>query len=86
MQNPEVLPMQEGQESTGFLIIKDATQELSSKQKDAITLSVEAEVKKQVAMDKNSLFTVFGLFASVVTFISVEVQILKSACSSFALA
>lgn len=102
VQNPEVLPMHKGQKrqrrTTGFLIIKEATQELSSEQKDAITLSVEAEVKKQtdikveaevkkqVAMDKNSLFTVFGLFASVVTFISVEVQILKSACSSFTLA
>lgn len=47
---------------------------------------VRAEIKKQVAMDKNFLFTAFWLFSSVVTFISVEVQILKSACSNFTLA
>ena len=102
VQNPEVLPMHKGQKrqrrTTEFLIIKKSTQELSLEQKDAITLSVEAEVKKQtdikveaevkkqVAMDKNSLFTAFWLFSSVVTFISVEVQLLKSVCSWLTLA
>lgn len=99
VKSPEVLSKKKRQRrTTEFLIIKKSTQELSLEQKDAITLSVEAEVKKQtgikveaeikkqVAMDKNSLFTAFWLFSSVVTFISVEVQILKSVCSWFTLA
>ena len=47
---------------------------------------VRAEIKKQVAIDKNYLLTAFWIFASIVTFISVEVQILKSVCSWFTLA
>lgn len=47
---------------------------------------VRAEIKKQVAIDKNSLLTAFWIFASIVTFISVEVQILKSVCSWLTLA
>lgn len=47
---------------------------------------VRAEIKKQVAIDKNYLLTAFWIFASIVTFISVEVQILKSVCSWLTLA
>lgn len=42
--------------------------------------------QQEINKEKNSLFTLLGLFTSVVTFISVEIQILKSACSSFTLA
>ena len=42
--------------------------------------------QQEINKEKNSLFTLLGLFTSVVTFISVEIQILKSACSNFTLA
>ena len=41
---------------------------------------VKKEIEKEIAVDKASLFTVFGVFASIVTFVSVEIQILKIIC------
>lgn len=73
-------------ENSQDLTISDSDTKIELKQKDLITTSVQKEIQKQVDSDKNFLYTLFGLFASVVTFISVEVQILKSACGSFTLA
>ena len=42
---------------------------------------VKTAVQQEIATDKATLFTVFGIFASIVTFVSVEIQILKSICS-----
>lgn len=41
---------------------------------------VREKVEKEVKFDKASLFTVFGIFASIVTFVSIEIQFLKTIC------
>lgn len=41
---------------------------------------VKDEIQKEIKYDKASLFTVFGIFASIVTFVSIEIQILKTLC------
>ena len=43
---------------------------------------VEKKVNQELVHDKATLFTVFGIFASIVTFTSIEIQILKNTCSS----
>ncbi len=53
---------------------------LSPELQNAISDTVKEEIKKEIAVDKASLFTVFGIFASIVTFVSVEIQILKTIC------
>lgn len=89
-QTPKISPHQdEGKmESVKMEVSVDSWQslEISAKQSDAITESVKMEIDKKVNKVQNSLFTIFGLFASIVTFFSVEVQILKTACSNFTLA
>lgn len=41
---------------------------------------VQEEVQKEIKFDKASLFTVFGIFAAIVTFISTEIQLLRMLC------
>ncbi len=41
---------------------------------------VKDEIQREIKFDKASLFTVFGIFASIVTFVSIEIQILKTLC------
>lgn len=48
--------------------------------KTAISDLVKEEIKREILTDKSSLFTVFWIFASLVTFVSVEIQILKTVC------
>lgn len=42
--------------------------------------TVKDKISEEISVDKASLFTVFGIFASIVTFVSVEIQILKVIC------
>lgn len=53
---------------------------ISPGMKILVSDTVKEEIKKEIAVDKASLFTVFGIFASIVTFVSVEIQILKTIC------
>lgn len=39
------------------------------------------KIDKQVQTDKISLFTVFGIFASIISFLTIEFQFLKTLCS-----
>lgn len=39
------------------------------------------EIKKQVQTDKASLITVFGIFASIISFLTIEFQFLRTICS-----
>lgn len=54
-------------------------------------LNLQSEVNKlnkkvrSFESEKNSLISIFWIFASVVTFLSIEVQILKSVCSIFSI-
>lgn len=41
---------------------------------------VKDEIQREIKFDKASLFTVFGIFVSIVTFVSIEIQILKTLC------
>lgn len=41
---------------------------------------VKEEIQKEIKFDKASLFTVFGIFAAIVTFISIEIQLLRTLC------
>lgn len=54
--------------------------EISPEMKILVSDTVKEEIKKEIAVDKASLFTVFGIFASIVTFVSVEIQVLKTIC------
>jgi hypothetical protein len=48
---------------------------------EIVTDRVKKAVASEISADKASLFTVFGVFASIVTLISVEIQMLKTLCS-----
>lgn len=48
--------------------------------KELVRDHVKDEIQKEIKTDKASLFTVFGIFASIVTFVSIEIQILKTIC------
>jgi len=48
--------------------------------KEFISNHVRDEIQKEIKFDKASLFTVFGIFASIVTFVSIEIQILRTVC------
>ena len=59
---------------------KSAFQVSEKEWKDFVSSHVKEEIQKEIKFDKASLFTVFGIFASIVTFVSVEIQILKILC------
>jgi hypothetical protein len=42
-------------------------------------------LEKKFETDKTSLLMVFGIFASIVTFLSIEIQILKNICDFYRL-
>jgi len=59
---------------------KQAFQVSEKEWKEVVSDYVKEEIQKEIKFDKASLFTVFGIFASIVTFVSVEIQILKILC------
>jgi hypothetical protein len=59
---------------------KSAFQVSEKEWKDFVSSNVKEEIQKEIKFDKASLFTVFGIFASIVTFVSVEIQFLKIFC------
>lgn len=62
-----------GEEKQGF--------QVSEKEwKEFVLTHVKEEIQREIKSDKASLFTVFGIFASIVTFVSIEIQILKTLC------
>lgn len=52
-----------------------------SKAKGEVLENAKVEINKQVQTDKSSLITVFGVFASVISFLTIEFQFLKTVCS-----
>jgi hypothetical protein len=44
-------------------------------------IETKREINKQVQADKASLITVFGIFASIISFLTIEFQFLKTVCS-----
>lgn len=49
--------------------------------KKEVKEEAEKAIREQVQMDKASLITVFGIFASVISFLTIEFQFLKTLCS-----
>lgn len=71
--NAEGQKVVSSEEKQTFAVSKD---ELNVIVKD----QVKDEIQKEIKYDKASLFTVFGIFASIVTFVSIEIQLLKTLC------
>ena len=68
------------------LIKKDSEGKLI--REDQLTLIVEeavkvrlGEIEKKIEKDRTSILTIFGIFASIIAFLSVQVQILQKATS-----
>jgi magnesium-transporting ATPase (P-type) len=72
MKNPE-------DDSNSFINNPDdfSSEKIQPKLQILIGEKVKEEIKKEIAIDKATLFSVFGVFASIVTFLSVEIQSLK---------
>lgn len=49
--------------------------------KSEVFEDAKKEIDKQVQTDKASLITVFGIFASIISFLTIEFQFLKNLCS-----
>lgn len=70
------------------ITLKDAQKEIEeaierAKEGFLKTAKTEAteEIRKQVQTDKASLITVFGIFASIISFLTIEFQFLRTICS-----
>lgn len=61
--------------------IKISTKPLLEELRLEIKKETKEEIEKQVQTDKASLMTVFGIFASVISFLTIEFQFLKTICS-----
>jgi hypothetical protein len=75
-------------ESEPPITLKDAKKEISKAIKEAIPGFLKIakneateEIRKQVQTDKSSLITVFGIFASIISFLTIEFQFLRTICS-----
>lgn len=67
--------------------IKETEENIQNLTKEVQLLNDDKNrIKEEIEKTKNSLYTQLWLFASVITFISVEIQILKTTCSNFSLA
>lgn len=49
--------------------------------KKEVMEEADQAIQKQVQIDKASLITVFGVFASIISFLTIEFQFLKTVCS-----
>ena len=54
---------------------------LSAGDQELIKNRVFEDLKKEITTDRSSVLTIFGIFASIITFLSVQVQILQKATS-----
>ena len=70
------------------ITLKDAQKEIAEQLKIAKedflkTAKIEAseEIRRQVQTDKASLTTVFGIFASIISFLTIEFQFLRTICN-----
>ena len=61
--------------------IQSASITVSSADLELIKYKISEDLKKEFKTDKSTLMSIFGVFASIITFLSVEVQILQKAIS-----
>lgn len=80
-----VLQPSEGEPPITLETVKKEISEEITKAKENFlkTAKKEAdeEIRKQVQTDKTSLITVFGIFASIISFLTIEFQFLRTICS-----
>jgi len=66
------------------ITLETVRKEISKAKEDFLkTAKIEAseEIRNQVQTDKASMITVFGIFASIVSFLTIEFQFLRTVCS-----
>lgn len=61
------------------LLHKDVKKEIKKEVKKGVK-KVEREIKEHLDKERVSLIAIFGIFAAIVTFLSVELQILQAVC------
>lgn len=71
--------IEKGNEET-VLTLEGVKDEIS-KATDKVLDDAKKEIANQSQLDKASLITVFGIFASVISFLTIEFQFLKTMCS-----
>lgn len=59
----------------------DQVKDLIRVAKEEVRIDTEKLIGEQVQTDKASLITVFGIFASIISFLTIEFQFLKTLCS-----
>ena len=64
-----------------ILELKQKTELMINTAKEEAHQNAKIEIEKQVQTDKASLMTVFGLFASITAFLTIEFQFLKTIAS-----
>ena len=69
-------------ETVGVVLTEDKVREMINEAKNEVLEKARKEsideINKQVQMDKISLITVFGIFASIISFLTIEFQFLKT--------
>lgn len=65
-------------ETVGIPLTEDAVRKMINEAKDEVLVKARNEIQKQVQMDKISLMTVFGIFASILFILTGEFQFLKT--------
>jgi len=73
----EIKKQQEEKKTEG--VQSDSTSQLVSSQGSRLD-KLEDTFEKRLATNTTNLITVFGIFASIVTFLSIEIQIFKNIC------
>jgi heme/copper-type cytochrome/quinol oxidase subunit 4 len=79
-QNSNVQPIQGEPPLTLKLVNKKIDIAIKKAIKKA-KITTSQEISKQVQTDKASLITVFGIFASIISFLTIEFQFLRTTCS-----
>jgi hypothetical protein len=83
-ENSNLQPDSKNPSITLVEVKREISQELSKAKEEFLKTAkkeAEEEIRKQVQTDKASLITVFGIFASIISFLTIEFQFLRTICS-----
>ena len=70
-----------GSNSSSEILSTQATTDWVDKRLEALEKKTSDEINKKVQIERASQITVFGMFASVISFLTIEFQFLKIVCS-----
>ena len=65
----------------GEPITEETIRKAIEKAKNEFLIATKTEIQKQAQTDRASLITVFGIFASIISFLTIEFQFLRTICS-----